>query len=63
MRTTVFFHYVEVYVMKSQQSKSKDVSLRHAGEKGERRYISYSLLTSMLDGSGQRHTPAALYPR
>jgi hypothetical protein len=31
---------------------------------GEKRYSSYSLLTSALDGvSGQRHAPAALYPR
>jgi hypothetical protein len=31
---------------------------------GEERYRSYSLLTSALGGvSGQRHAPAALYPR
>jgi hypothetical protein len=31
---------------------------------GERRYSSYSFTTSALDGvSGQRHAPAALYPR
>jgi hypothetical protein len=31
---------------------------------GDRRYSSYSYLTSALDGgvSGQRHAPAALYP-
>jgi hypothetical protein len=30
----------------------------------ERRYNSYSVTTSSLDGvSGQRHAPAALYPR
>jgi hypothetical protein len=30
---------------------------------GERRYSSYLLTTSVLDGvSGQRHTPAVLYP-
>jgi hypothetical protein len=30
----------------------------------ERRYNSYSFTTSALDGvSGQRHAPAALYPR
>jgi hypothetical protein len=30
---------------------------------GERMYSSYSLTTSELDGvSGQRHSPAALYP-
>jgi hypothetical protein len=34
------------------------------GAWGERRYSSYSLLTSALDSvSGQRHAPAALYPR
>jgi hypothetical protein len=37
---------------------------RHGGTWGERRYSSYSYLTSALDGvSGQRHAPAALYPR
>jgi hypothetical protein len=36
---------------------------RHGGTWGERRYSSYSYLTSALDGvSGQRHAPAALYP-
>jgi hypothetical protein len=31
---------------------------------GKRRYSSYSILTSALDGvSGQRHASAALYPR
>jgi hypothetical protein len=35
----------------------------HAGVKRERRYSSYSFLTSALDGvSGQRHGPAAIYP-
>jgi hypothetical protein len=32
--------------------------------RGERSYSSYSFTTPALDGvSGQRHTPAALYPR
>jgi hypothetical protein len=36
----------------------------YEGEKGERKYNSYSFLTSILDWvSGQRHAPAALYPR
>jgi hypothetical protein len=44
--------------------KSKAVPLRHAGAMGERKYNSYSFLTSALDGvSSQRHVPAALYPR
>jgi hypothetical protein len=35
----------------------------HAGVTGERKYTSYSLLTSALDPeSGQRHASAALYP-
>jgi hypothetical protein len=34
----------------------------HASNKGERRYSSYSFLTSALDGvSGQRHALAMLY--
>jgi hypothetical protein len=42
----------------------KAVPLRHAGAKGERSYSFYSFMTSALDGvSGQRHAPAALYPR
>jgi hypothetical protein len=46
------------------QIKSKAVPLRHAGAKGERKYSSYSFLTSALDGeSGQRHASTALYPR
>jgi hypothetical protein len=37
---------------------------RHADDKGESIYSSYSFLTSALDGvSAQRHAPAALYPR
>jgi hypothetical protein len=39
------------------------VPLRHAGANGERKYSSYSFLTSALDGSAQRHVPSALYPR
>jgi hypothetical protein len=36
----------------------------HAGTKEEKQYSSYSFVTSALDGvSGQRHGPAALYPR
>jgi hypothetical protein len=37
---------------------------RHGGAWGERRYSSYTFTTSALEGvSGQRHAPAALYPR
>jgi hypothetical protein len=37
---------------------------RHAGVKGEKKYSSYSFLTSKLDGvSGQRHATTALYSR
>jgi hypothetical protein len=37
---------------------------RNAGVKGERKYSSYSFFTWTLDVvSGQRHSPAALYPR
>jgi hypothetical protein len=36
----------------------------HAGAKGEKRYSSYSVLTSALDGvSGQGHKPEAIYSR
>jgi hypothetical protein len=36
----------------------------YRGAKGERMYNSYSFTTSALDGvSGQRHAPAAIYPR
>jgi hypothetical protein len=37
-------------------------TIRHAGAKGEKKYSSYSFLTSALDGvRGQRQSPAALY--
>jgi hypothetical protein len=40
------------------------LATRHAGDKRERKYSSYSFLTSALDGvSGQRHAPAAIYSR
>jgi hypothetical protein len=36
---------------------------RHGGAWGERRYSSYSFMTSAVDGvSGQHHAPTALYP-
>jgi hypothetical protein len=36
----------------------------HAAAKGENRYSSYSVLTSVLDGvSDQGHKPEAIYPR
>jgi hypothetical protein len=36
----------------------------YGGAGGKRMYSSYSFTTSALDGvSGQRHAPAALYPR
>jgi hypothetical protein len=39
-------------------------AIRHAGDDEERRYTSYSFLTSALHGvCGQRHAPAAIYPR
>jgi hypothetical protein len=44
--------------------KVKNVPLPPCRHQGERRYSSYSFLASALDGvSGQRHTPAGLYPR
>jgi hypothetical protein len=44
-------------------SKSKVIPLEAMeAHGGERRYSSYSFLTSALDG-GQHHAPAALYPR
>jgi hypothetical protein len=40
-----------------------EAPLRHSGAKGERRYSSYSFLTSALDRvSGQRYASAAVYP-
>jgi hypothetical protein len=45
-------------------SNKKVIALRHANAKGERKCSSYSFLVSALDGvNGQRHAPAALYPR
>jgi hypothetical protein len=53
-------HTVECYV--TSDHKSKDAPLRHADAKGERKYSSYSFLTSALHGrvSGQRHHPVVL---
>jgi hypothetical protein len=43
--------------------KQSSPATRHGGAWGQRRYSSYSFLTSALDGvSGQRHAPAALFP-
>jgi hypothetical protein len=43
--------------------KQSSPATRHGGAWRERRYSSYSFLTSALDGvSGQRHAPAALCP-
>jgi hypothetical protein len=40
------------------------LATRHAGDKRDSKYSSYSFLTSALDGvSGQRHAPAAIYSR
>jgi hypothetical protein len=51
----------------SRLSETKTVKLsryHHAGDTEERKYSSYSFLTSALDGmNGQRHAPATLYPR
>jgi hypothetical protein len=46
------------------KKKAKAVPLQSTEVLGvERRYSSYSFLTSELDGvGGQRHAPAALYP-
>jgi hypothetical protein len=48
----------------SLENKVKHVKLsryRHVGAKVERSYSSYSFLSSVLDGDGQRHAPAELY--
>jgi hypothetical protein len=46
-------------------SKSRSNPTTHLWRpRGNRRYSSYSFMTSALDGvSGQRHAPAALYPQ
>jgi hypothetical protein len=42
-------------------TKEKLSRYRHAGDKGERAYSSYSFLTMVLDGvSGQPHAPRVL---
>jgi hypothetical protein len=52
--------YLDIY---SPTIKQSSPATRHDGTWGERRYSSYSFLTSALDGGdGQRHAPAALYP-
>jgi hypothetical protein len=76
LKTTFFYHKVCVCVCVcvcaeyNEQAityvhflKKSSPATRHAGAWRERRYSSYSFLTSALDGvSGQRHAPAALFP-
>jgi hypothetical protein len=58
------WHYTSRFAISTVKIKSKSVPLHRAGAKRMRRYNSYSLLTSALDGaSGQPHAPTALYPR
>jgi hypothetical protein len=46
------------------EKKAKDAPLHAMEALGGRMSSCYSFLTSVLDGvSGQRHAPAALYPR
>jgi hypothetical protein len=55
---------VDMGVGRAAKKSKSSPATRHEGKCGERRYSSYSYLTSALDGvSGQRHAPAALYPR
>jgi hypothetical protein len=52
------------FVFRKSKSKAKQSRYTPWRCLGERRYSSYSFTTSALDGvSGQRHDPAALYPR
>jgi hypothetical protein len=45
------------------KKKQSSPATRHGGAWGERRYSSYSLLTSALDGmNGQRHAPTGICP-
>jgi hypothetical protein len=44
-------------------AKCKAVPQRHAGDKVERGYSLYSLLTALDVVNDQHHSPAALYPR
>jgi hypothetical protein len=47
----------------SREHKQSSHATRHGVASGERKYRSYSFLTSTRDGlSGQRHTPAAFWP-
>jgi hypothetical protein len=55
---------IDIFTTSHISCKSKAVLLRHAGAKGERKYSSYSFLTSALDGvSGQSYAPTAAYRR
>jgi hypothetical protein len=56
----LIFHYIQHGLTVRKKQSSPDT--RHGGA-WRKRYSSYSYLTSALDGSGQRHAPAALYPR
>jgi hypothetical protein len=49
------------YVIQYEQNKCKAVPLRNAVAKGERKYSSYSFLTSALDGGEWSVTPRPLF--
>jgi hypothetical protein len=57
------FHFLlaKIRLVYWTHKKVKVSRYRHADHKEERSYISYSFLTSTLDGvNGQRHAPATL---
>jgi hypothetical protein len=56
-----FMRYHRILALSREVKMSR---YRHADDRGERKYISYSFLTLALDGvRSQRHALAALYPR
>jgi hypothetical protein len=59
------FVYLRVLLLQKSIKEAKEIAqYTYGGAGGERMYSSYSFTTSVLDGvSGQRHAPAALYPR
>jgi hypothetical protein len=63
LRRSFNFNERAIIFMLCKSKKQSSPATRHDGTLGERRYSSYSFLTSALGGvSGQRHAPAALCP-
>jgi hypothetical protein len=56
------YQYNNAYSLKACEVKSKDVALRHAGAKGEKRYRCYSLILALHKGEWSVSRPGCDLP-